>query len=319
MEKRKRTTPILPQPLRPGDTVGLCSPAGPIREPGRLQQGIDLLREAGFRIKTVRPPDQYAPEVYLAGPDSERLDELHRLWADDEVKAILAVRGGYGCLRLLPSLDFNFIRTRPKWLIGFSDLTVLLNTFYRETGLITLHGPSAHSLTGLDRDSVERFFTILGGSFPPMQSRELEILKPGRARGKLVGGNLSTLVHLLGTPWEVDLSGRILILEDTGEPPYRLDRMLTQLAMSRGFRELAGLVLGMFDPGHDDRLETLRLQEMVWQRVLELSHDLAFPIWAGLPFGHLDQNQALPIGMEIEMDDLAGRLHFHPGSARQTG
>ncbi|WP_456387529.1 S66 peptidase family protein [Desulfolithobacter sp.] len=315
----KRATSILPSPLRPGDTIGLCAPAGPIRDTGRLQKGVDLLHDAGLRVKTLRPVDQYAADVYLAGADHERLDELHRLWADEEVKAVLAVRGGYGCLRLLPGLDFSFIRSRPKWLVGFSDLTVLLNTLFRETGIITLHGPTAHSLTRLDRDSIERFFEIISGIFSPMESRDLEILKPGRGRGELVGGNLSTLVHLLGTPWEVDLRGRILILEDTGEPPYRLDRMLTQLAMSRGYRQLAGLILGVFDPGHGDSLETLRLQEMVWQRILELSHDLEFPIWAGLPFGHRDRNQALPIGMETEMDDLDGRLLFQPGSARQAG
>ena len=167
----------------------------------------------------------------------------------------------------------------------------------------------AHS----DQLSFQRFKEALSGEFKPLTlTKDMEILCSGTGRGRLAGGNLTTLTHLIGTPWQPDLSGRILFLEDTGEPLYKLDRMLTHLACCGLLENLAGLLLGVFDPGQYDRLEILRLNEQVWHRALELTQGASYPVWGGLPIGHQQGNVTLPVGMEAVMDSSTGRLRFLP-------
>jgi muramoyltetrapeptide carboxypeptidase len=255
-------------------------------------------------------PDNSGPE-YLAADDEQRIKEFYRLWNDDEVKALISARGGYGCLRIIAKINPELFRSKPKWLIGFSDLTVLLNGIFAATGLVTLHGPMVTTLENTDQFSFQRFKEALGGEFHPLTpTRDLEILRSGTGQGRVVGGNLTTLVHLVGTPWQPQVSGRILFLEDTAEPLYKLDRMLTHLAYCGLLDNLAGLVLGVFDPGHHDRLEMIRLNEQVWNRVLELTQGAPYPIWGGLPIGHQHGNVALPVGMEAVMDSANGTLRF---------
>ncbi len=309
--KRSCLPTRLPPCLRPGDTLGIVHPAGPVQDYKSFENGLQMLRDLGLRIRW-QAPDGSGSD-YLAADDQRRLHELHSLWADDAIKAIMAARGGYGCLRIMPGLDLELIRKNPKWLIGFSDLTVLLNGIFAETGLIGLHGPVVTSLPRTDPDSLERFRAMLAGEFPPFEDISgLEILSPGRQQqaGRLVGGNLTTLTHLIGTPWLPDLSGSILFLEDTAEQPYKLDRMLTQLVACGILENLAGLILGDFDPGHGDRLEMIRLNEQVWKRVLELSRGSSYPIWGGFPIGHQQRNSPLPIGMEAFMDSGSGTMEF---------
>ncbi len=303
--------PLLPQSLRPGDTVAVIHPAGPVRDAGAFEQGMYILRDMGLRIRHYLPENS-GPD-YLASEDRYRLRELHQLWADEEVKALIAARGGYGCLRIMGELDLDLLRSRPKWLIGFSDLTVLLNGLLSAIGLVTLHGPMVTTLSNADRLSLEQFKDMLGGGFheiPPCS--DLEILRSGLGQGRLIGGNLTTLAHLIGTPWQPQFAGDILFIEDTAEPVYKLDRMLTQLSHCGLLDNLSGLILGIFDPGHDDRLEMLRLNEQIWKRVLELTGSAEYPIWGGFPVGHQRANFCLPVGMEAIMNSSTGVLKFLP-------
>src|SRR5665647_1872807 len=286
--------PILPPWLKRGDTIGLLCPAGPVREMRHLQAGIRLITDMGFVVK-VRGPIE-AREGYLVDSDAQRADNLQALWMDEDVKAVLAIRGGFGCLRLINHLNMDLFRRHPKFLVGFSDVTVLLNGLLHHAGMVSLHGPVATSLARCDAQSVDALFSLLTGDFPErIKPRGLEILRSGTGRGRLVGGNLTTLVHLLGTSWDSNWDGGILLLEDTGEALYRLDRMLTQLSLAGRLERLAGLLLGTFDTGNDDRTATLRLQEAVWGRVMELVGP-EYPVWAAFPVGHQEKNLTLPIG-----------------------
>jgi len=304
--------PILPPWLKRGDTIGLLCPAGPVREMRHLQAGIRLITDMGFVVK-VRGPVE-AREGYLVDSDAQRADNLHALWTDEEVKAVLAIRGGFGCLRLINHLDMDLFRRHPKFLVGFSDVTVLLNGLLHHAGIVSLHGPVATSLARCDAQSVDALFSLLTGDFPErIKPRGLEILRSNTGRGRLVGGNLTTLVHLLGTPWDSNWDGCILLLEDTGEALYRLDRMLTQLALAGRLERLAGLLLGAFDTGDDNGQATLRLQEAVWGRIMELVGP-EYPVWAAFPVGHQVNNLTLPIGMEAIMESGTGTLRLLPES-----
>ncbi len=305
------TEPLLPRRLQPGDTVGIIHPAGPVQNIGVFKKGVQILREFGLQVRHCHP-DGSGPD-YLAAGDDERVREIHSLWADEEVKALMAARGGYGCLRIMAELDLVFLRSHPKLLIGFSDLTVLLNGIYAQAGLVTLHGPVVTTLPRLKPVFMERFKEQLHGVFRECTAMSgLEILQEGIGRGRLIGGNLTTLTHLIGTPWQPQFAGNILFLEDTKETPYKLDRMLTHLFCCGLLDNLSGLILGIFDPGHDDRLEMIRLNEQVWNRVLELTAFANYPIWGGFPVGHQESNHPLPIGMTAVMDSSTGTLDFLP-------
>ncbi|MHB8809063.1 MAG: S66 peptidase family protein [Desulfobulbaceae bacterium] len=304
----QRNTVIIPPPLHQGDCIGLFSPAGPVRDKNRVAAGIRLLHELGFRTRQLRSTRE--SHDYLAADDRTRADEFHALWADDDIRALMAVRGGYGCLRIIDSLDFALLRARPKILIGFSDITVLLNTISARTGLVTVHGPVVSSLADCDRESLQAFTSLLSGNlreycFP----RQAEVLRPGRASGTLRGGNLATLVHLLGTPWEISWEGALLFLEDTGEPMYKLDRMFTQLSLAGRLDKLAGLILGTFDSR--DAADRKSFQEQVWNRVLELTARNGYPVLGGFPAGHLERNYPLPIGAAATLDTGSGSLRLH--------
>lgn len=312
--------PILPPRLHPGDTVGIIHPAGPVRDAAAFEKGLHILRDMGLQIRHYHP-DNGGPD-YLSADDGQRIRELHRLWADEEVKALIAARGGYGCLRIMGGLDLDLLRSNPKWLIGFSDLTVLLNGISAETGMVTLHGPMISTLANSESRSFQQFKEILSGQFrkiPPPS--DLEILRPGTGtgtgQGRLAGGNLTTLTHLIGTPWQPRFADSILFIEDTAEPVYKLDRMLTHLSCCGLLDNLSGLILGVFDPGHDDRLEMLRLNEQVWKRVLELTGSARYPVWGGYPIGHQRANLSLPIGMEAIMDSATGMLKFLPQTCQR--
>lgn len=299
---------IVPPPLRRGDCIGLFSPAGPVRDKNRVAAGIRLLHEMGFRTRQLRSTRESLD--YLAADDRTRAEEFHTLWADDDIRALMAVRGGYGCLRIIDHLDFALLRTRPKLLIGFSDVTVLLNTVSDRTGLVTVHGPVVSSLIDCDRESLQDFTSLLAGDLREYRfPRQAEVLRPGKASGILRGGNLATLVHMLGTPWETSWNGALLFLEDTGEPMYKIDRMLTQLSLGGRLKNLAGLILGTFDSR--DAADRTLLQEQVWARVLELITHTDYPVLGGFPAGHLETNHPLLIGAAATLDSGSGRLRLH--------
>lgn len=289
----------LPPLLAPGDTIGLAPLAGPHQETD-FHRGATILRDLGFRHKTLQP-ERALP--FLAGSDQERLEIFHTLWRDPEIKAIMAVRGGYGTLRLLAHLDYGLLRERPKTLIGFSDISGLLNVVNERTGLITLHGPNLTTLAHSDTESLTSLTHCLSRALPPdLRPAGLEVIRAGRAEGVLVGGNLTTLTHLLSTPFELRWAGKILFLEDVGEAPYRIDRLLSQLALAGAFRHLAGLILGTFSQ--------CGAQEEIWQRLAELGADYDFPIWGNFPVGHGSRNVTLAIGAGVVMDSNQAMLRW---------
>jgi len=295
----------IPPPLKTGDTIGLVTPAGPVRDREAFAFGRRLLEEQGYRVKV--PEDVFREEGFLAGSDRERTRQFREMWQDPEVNAVLAVRGGYGCLRLLPLLDLTELVAAPKILAGFSDLTVMLNEFARLTGLVTYHAPMLNTLARSDTTSLESFWGMLAGDggheiFPT----NLEIIRPGQGTGPLLGGNLTSLAHLIGTPHEPNWAGCLLFLEDTGEPPYRIDRLLTHLERAGCLQKLAGLILGTFTNGSG---EEENWAPAVWGRVLELAGG-DYPIWGNFPVGHGARNLALPVGATATMDSHSRSLRL---------
>ncbi|MFO7606393.1 MAG: LD-carboxypeptidase [Desulfurivibrionaceae bacterium] len=294
---------IIPPRLKPGATIGLVTPAGPIRDHAKVRSGIAILEEAGFKVKL---PAELSGDDYLAGSDRERAGQLTGMWNDPEVGAVLAVRGGYGVLRLLPYLDTARFRENPKILAGFSDITILLNEIQRRTGLVTYHTPVLTTLAASDQASRQSFIEILTGPPRPISPPELRILTGGQAGGRLIGGNLASLCHLLGTPYEPRWDGAILFIEDTGEPVYKIDRMLTQLQVSGRMSRLNGLILGTFSED-DERWDHWAGQ--IWKRARQLARG-NIPLWGNFPVGHGARNLSLPVGMTVVMDSTEVRLEF---------
>ncbi|MCL7488395.1 MAG: LD-carboxypeptidase [Desulfobulbaceae bacterium] len=298
---------ILPPPLKNGDCIGLFSPSGPVRDPAQFEAGLQLLHNLGYRTRYTLP-GQCPSHEYLAAEDRARAEEFHAMWTDPEIQAMMAVRGGYGCLRMMPYLDMDLLRQNPKLVIGFSDLTVLLNTLVDRANIAAVHGPVLTSLAGSDKKSVDSFISVLEGRIAGTRSfGDPEVLRGGRAEGILRGGNLATIAHLLGTPWEVPFKGALLLLEDTGEPMYRIDRMLTQLYVSGRLDSLSGLLLGTFDCSTEEEIN-MRLKDQVWKRVLELTADTDYPIWGNIPVGHLAANHAVLLGLKTTMDSNSGTM-----------
>ena len=292
-------SPLLPPALQKNDIIGLAPLAGPHQEED-FHKGEAILHEFGFRTKTLTPQAQLP---FLAGSDSERLEIFQTLWKDPEVKAIMAIRGGYGTLRLLGQLDFDLFSEIPKTLIGFSDISGLLNVITAKTGLITFHGPNLTTLAHTEKHSLEiMLHNLMHPLPPPLKTPNLEIIRPGNAEGTLVGGNLATLTHLLGTPFQPQWDKSILFLEDVGEAPYRIDRFLTQLVMSGVVNNIKGLILGEFRGCGE--------QEVIWQRLEELTHEADIPLWANFPVGHGQENQTLAIGSRVMMDSGTGILSW---------
>ncbi len=302
--------PLIPPPLRPGDCIGLFAPAGPVRDHAELDRGIAVLHGLGFQTK--QPVHRQSFSDYLAAPDHARLDELHDLLRDESVRALMAVRGGFGCLRIMAGLDFDHVRRHPKLIIGFSDISILLNSVTSRTGLVTLHGPVVTSLARASSATILALADFLAGrKINYAGEQQIKVLRSGRATGVIRGGNLTSLVHLLNTPWEVDWPGSLLFLEDTGESMYRLDRMLTQLYHAGALENLAGIILGSFDSMSNGTKER-DLAEFVGHRLLELTRRFDYPVWTGFPLGHRETNFPVPIGRTGVMDSDSASLRLAP-------
>jgi len=301
---RKFTCPL---PVKKGECIGLIAPAGSIINKKNFFDGIGILEKRGYKVK-------YNPRIingtgYLAGSDLERSEEFNRLWSDPEVKGLVAARGGFGSMRLLDLIDMKQIRKNPKILIGFSDLSVLLNAIHQKTGLVTYHGPVVTTLGSIDNKSLTSFFDTLNGKSSGFQIRiRFKILKKGAARGILLGGNLTTLIHTIGTPYEPPWHQAVLFIEDIGEAPYRLDRLLTHLSQAGRLQKIKGLILGTFTD--DGKKENAQMQRTVRKRVMELLAEYNIPIWADFPVGHSRRNITLPVGIEVEMDSSENILRF---------
>lgn len=281
-----------PPRLRPGGLIGVISPAGPVNA-SDLKPDLDLLTSWGFSIR--ESPHLYDRHDYLAGEDEDRLSDLHAMFMDSEIAAVFCARGGYGSLRLLDRIDYDLIRDHPKILVGYSDITALLMAIHKKTGLVTFHGPMARGLSSVSDDSIQGLLGILSSdqpvSFDLMKGTPLI---SGKAEGPLMGGNLSLICHLVGTPFLPSLNGAILFIEDRGEPLYRIDRMLTHLALAGQLGGIAGLIGGQFiDCGQPSEIDRL---------LMAVASDLAIPLVTGFPVGHGPNNLTLPLGMTARLD-----------------
>lgn len=283
---------IIPPRLQAGDTIGIVAPASPF-DKKNYEHGIATLQSLGYRTHAAR--EIFLKKGYLAGSDLQRAQLINRYFADRSIKAIFCARGGYGSMRILPLLDFACIRKNPKIFVGFSDISALLAAIYLKCRLVTYHGPLLTTLDESDQNTKDALISAL--STP----EKIDIRLPkgitvvsGSGTGPVLAGNLTTLCHLVGTPYEPSLKKHILLLEDKGEATYRLDRMLIQMKFAGCFEGLAGMVLGSFK-GCGQEKELLRV-------VRDVFAEHPFPILAGLDMGHSRSNLTIPIGLEATLD-----------------
>lgn len=304
---RPRPALVKPRRLQKGDTVGLITPGSYIDDED-LQKAVTNIESLGLRVKPGR--HLRAQRGFTAGTDAQRLADLHAMFADEQVAGVWCARGGYGCSRLLPLIDYELIARHPKVFIGYSDITALLQAFFLKTGLVGFHGPVGASdftdytreqVTAVLMDPAPRHAIALAAANQAVKddAYQLRVLRPGVARGPLAGGNLSLLAALAGTSYALQGAGQLLFIEDVGEKPYRIDRMLTQLRQAAGIGAAAGIALGIFadceaDP--DDR--SLTLLETLQDRL----GDLGIPVVYGLSFGHIEHMCTLPVGLPAELD-----------------
>ncbi len=291
---------IFPTRLKPGNTIGITAPASHFNK-DLFNQGLSVLKDMGFKL--VVPDGVFNKRSYLAGSDEQRAEVVNQLFADDAIDAIVCARGGFGSMKILSLLDYDIIRCHPKICVGFSDISALLYALHAETGLVTFHGPTVTTLARANPFNIDAFTGALSAEDPlKLQAIEPMVIRPGRAEGPIMGGNLTTLCHLTGTAYAPSFGSAILFIEDRGEATYRIDRMLTQMKMAGCFNGLAGLILGSFTDCGDF--------EPIVQVVTDLFKEDTFPIMAGFPIGHGADNVTVPIGLPAALDTAQQTLSF---------
>jgi muramoyltetrapeptide carboxypeptidase len=298
---------VRPESLCAGDTIAIVAPAGPVEQRNDFERGVAALERMGFRVRF----DEriFQSTGYLAGNDPARAAELMGAFEDPSVKAIVALRGGYGCSRLIDLLDEGRLRRHCKVFMGFSDLTTLHLHFRRRYGWLTFHGPMATSpaLGNIGPEEEGHLLSLWTDPcyLPDFSFPDLAVWAQGFAEGELTGGCLSLVAASLGTPYEIDTEGKILFLEDLGEPPYRIDRMLTQLRLARKLERIAGVLLGRFKDCEAEKPGTTSADVL-----REILTKLEVPVIANFPAGHGNENWALPLGSRIRLDTDTCRVRF---------
>ena len=310
--------PLLkPHALRPGDTVGLITPATYVSDPDRIAAAERTVRYFGLQPKFGR--NVRKRNGYLGGSVEERVADLHEMFGDSDVKGVFCIRGGYGAMQLLDHIDYGLIRRNPKVFLGYSDITSLHLAIRKRTNLVTFHGPV--TLSAFSRYTQESFRKALFDTKPigrltnPPESNELRpshttrTLHGGVARGPLVGGNLSLISATMGTAFEIETRGCILFIEDVGEEPYRIDRMLTQLRLAGKLDVAAGVIWGeCSECAPKDYKPSFESTFSTGEVVDNLLGDLKVPVLAGLTVGHTDDQLTLPEGVEAALDAGKGEL-----------
>jgi muramoyltetrapeptide carboxypeptidase len=306
-----------PHRLQRGQTIGLIAPSGAPNEAERVRYAADIVRSFGFKVKTGQ--HIYQRNGYLAGDDAARAADLNAMFAADDVDAVFCLRGGYGASRLLPLLDYANISAHPKVFLGYSDITALHMAIHTRSGLVTFHGPiAAQSFSDYTVRELKRVLfdgaapTQLAAppAFAPREGQvekqnRLTPLVAGKAQGRLLGGNLSLLAHLCGTPYVPSFHNAILFVEDVGEGHYNIDRYLTQLWLAGVLQQASGIVFGKFT----EIKPASGLQDRPLEDVLtERPRALGIPAIAGLMIGHIDDQATIPVGCMAELDVDAGTL-----------
>lgn len=296
--------PVKPSALNRGDLIGLITPASPVADSSKIERAVRYLEGLGYHLLVA--PNVGRSRGYLAGSDEERAADLHSMFADPKVKAIMCLRGGYGTPRLLSFLNYRLIGKNPKIFVGYSDITALQLAFWKKCGLITFHGPmpAVDMANGMDPFTEEMFWRLLtskkkAGALP-LDGSLVGTLHPGKGSGRLLGGNLSLIVSILGTPYQPDFRGCLLFVEEIEEEPYRVDRMMVQLGNAAIGGRSGGIILGQFTDcvPKDPTKPTLSIDEIlsenvrIWRR----------PCLSNLPFGHIPKMATLPVGLRARMD-----------------
>ncbi len=299
--------------LNPGDTMGLIAPGSYISE-NELRDCIKNIELLG--LKPYYTDNILKQTGYFSGTDQERLDDLHLMFRDKNVKGIICARGGYGCARLLPLIDYDLIKSNPKVFSGYSDVTALLYGIYSQTGLVTFHGPVG--ISTFNEFTLQYFKELIfnGTEEIDLVSKtedpdDLVVITTGKASGELAGGNLSILNSLLGTPYDIDLSGKILFLEEITEEPYRIDRMLTHMIQADKFKGLKGIALGVFKDCEPKKIDpafekSFSLIEVLFERLSRLK----IPAVYGLSFGHTQNKFTLPLGISAELNTFTNTIRL---------
>ena len=304
---------IKPKRLRKGDLIGLVTPASPVADPSRIEKGVQYFERLGYRVVVGKHVGRVCG--YLAGTDDERLADLHSLFADRRVSAIIAVRGGYGTPRLLSKINYRLISKNPKILVGFSDITALQLALWRKCGLITFHGPMAgvEMANTIDAFTEGLFWQTVTSArkvgriaFPDRV--QPSVLHSGKTSGRLIGGNLSLIVSLMGTRYFPSMTDAVLFVEEISEEPYRVDRMMTQLRNAGVLSGCCAVLTGQFTDclPKDQSKPSLSVDEIL----NEAARLAARPFLSNLPFGHLPLKMTLPIGVRARVDAGARSVEY---------
>lgn len=289
-----------PAPLKRGGKIGVVAPAGCVDEK-LLSAGVQAVRREGFEVELA--PGVHDRKGYLAGDGEKRASDLEGFFCRPDLDAIFCARGGFGTIQLLPHLT-DRIRSHPKIFAGYSDITILLNWLLQSFGMVTFHAPmvAMDFGLGLSQRSRDHLWGTLTGEKWMWTVGVGEVLRPGQAQAAMLGGCLSVLVTTLGTPYEIDTAGKVLFLEDVGEKPYRIERMLTHLKLAGKLDRLAGLVFGDFTRCDGEGPRDIRAI------IGELFHNAPYPVVMGIPAGHGQENLVLPFGVRMALDGNAGTL-----------
>ena len=297
---------IKPKRLRKGDLIGVISPASSPNELERIEKGVKYLEGLGYKVDVGKNVGKV--HGYLAGTDEERLDDLHSMFSNKDVKAIFNVRGGYGSGRLLDKINYGLIKRNPKIFVGYSDITALQMAFLKKTGLITFAGPMVavdFASDNVDPFTEENFWKIITsskkiGKINNPNNEKFYTLSKGRGEGSLIGGNLALLISLMGTDYQPNFSNSVLLLEDIGEDPYRIDRMFYQLKYAKVFSKIKGVILGRFVDCYikDKTQSSLTLNDVISDYLEELK----IPVLYNVKHGHIKENLTIPWGLKTKIN-----------------
>lgn len=300
---------IKPKALKLGDMVGIISPSSPTSHEN-VKAAKDKLVEMGFKVKVGKSPNERYG--YLSGTDSIRANDINEMFKDEEIKAIICIRGGYGTPRILDLLDYDAINANPKIFVGYSDITALHIAFTQKSNLVTYHGPMASSdmIKDFSKFSKDNLFKAIMNPEPlgklsnPI-GEEIVTINGGISEGTIIGGNLSLIVATIGTPYEIDVKGKLLFIEEIGEEPYKIDRMLNQLRLSGKLEDASGIILGDFNNCESGKHEeNLTLSQVIDDHIRPLKKPTIYNLQAG----HCDPMVTLPFGVMARLDADKGEL-----------